>query len=417
MSTPAAVLDIEITTKFPESSANGDADSALVLFRLHGRPLGWGATSVIGGRPDGAALIRQLLEQHAWSCALPLAERALQGGTPPKTLDLNGLLQAPPHVSTTGPLVTVAVCNTSPASRLASCLDSLMRLEYAPLDRVVIDASDDRGRVERLLRERYPDVRYSSAPGAGASRRCAVVECRGDILALTDGDSIVDRRWVSKLVHVFLADPEVMTVSGLVLPHRMSKPFRSTLPAGAPFCREWQRVPIDADTTEWSMSRVLERASTNIAFWRPGTPTTSSYTHVFEPSALLRSSSPSLMRPAEPRRISWRETERSIDLAEGLPALADVEAFDGVTLKVAWLGRPIGIAHIAHRGATVSAMWVADAIAQQLTAEILDARLGVGEHVCRALLTADLARYILTRTPLPLAGATDAPRARTSSAA
>jgi Glycosyl transferase family 2 len=417
MSTPAAVLDFEITKKFLEFSAYGDADSALVLFRLHGRPLGWGATSVIGGQPDAAALIRQLLEQHAWSCALPLAERALQGGTPPKTLDLNGLLQAPPHGSTTGPLVTIGVCNTSSASRLEACLDSLMRLDYAPLDIVVIDASDDRVRVERLLRERYPDVRYTNAPGAGASRRCAVVECRGDILALTDGDAIVDRRWVSTLVHVFLADPEVMTVSGLVLPHRISKPFRSTLPAGAPFCREWQRVPVDANTTEWSMSRVLERASTNVAFWRPGAPTASSYTHVFEPSAVVRSSSPSLTRPAEPRRVSLRETERSIDLADGLPAVAGVEAFDGLTLKVAWLGRPIGTAHIVHRGAPVSAMWVADAIAQQLTAEILDARLGVGERVCRALLTADLARYILTRTPLPLQPASDSQTHRTSSAA
>jgi len=45
----------------------------------------------------------------------------------------------------------------------------------------------------------------------------------------------------------------------------------------------------------------------------------------------------------------------------------------------------------------VSPLWIADAIAQQLTAEVLDARLGVGEHVCRALLTADLARHIVGR--------------------
>jgi hypothetical protein len=28
---------------------------------------------------------------------------------------------------------------------------------------------------------------------------------------------------------------------------------------------------------------------------------------------------------------------------------------------------------------------------------VLDARLGVGEHVCRALLTADLARHVVGR--------------------
>ena len=43
-----------------------------------------------------------------------------------------------------------------------------------------------------------------------ASRR-AIAECRGDILALTDGDAVVDHHWVSALVNVFLSDPEVMT--------------------------------------------------------------------------------------------------------------------------------------------------------------------------------------------------------------
>ena len=48
----------------------------------------------------------------------------------------------------------------------------------------------------------------------------------------------------------------------------------------------------------------------------------------------------------------------------------------------------------------MSPLWIADAIAQQLTVEVLDARLGVGEHVCRALLTADLARHIVGRLGL-----------------
>ena len=61
-----------------------------------------------------------------------------------------------------------------------------------------------------------------------ASRR-AIAECRGDILAVTDGDAVVDRHWVTALVHVFLSDPEVMTVSGLTIPHAAA----SSLPADA----------------------------------------------------------------------------------------------------------------------------------------------------------------------------------------
>jgi hypothetical protein len=417
MSTYATVLDCEITRRFPEPNSLGDVDTALVLFRLHGRPLGWGAASVVDGRVDGAGLVRQLLEQHAWSCALALTERALQNGAPPKTLDLTGMLQSPPQDSTSGPLVTVAVCNTTAASHLEACLESLQHLDYSPIDVVVVDASDDRKRVERLVGDRFPQMRYCAAPRASAAARCAVAECRGDILAITDGNSIVDRRWVSQLVHVFLADPDVMTVSGLVLPRSIQKPFRATLPAGAPFCREWSRVRLESGSSDGSLQQMLERTRANVAVWRPAHTVSSSYTHVFEPAAIVRSQSPTVM-PTATQRVSLRETAREFDLVDGVRAITDATGFGGVTLHVAWQGRPIGIAHIAHGGAIVSPLWAADVIAQQLTAEILDARLGVGEHVCRALLTADLTRFVLSRTPLSLpSSVVGAPRKKAPSAA
>ena len=221
---------------------------------------------------------------------------------------------------------------------------------------------------------------------------------------------------MSKLTTIFLADPDVMTVSGLVLPRFIQKPFRATLPAGAPFCREWSRVGLDAGSADGWLRQVLERASANVALWRPGRAAPASYTHVFEPSAIIRSQLPTLT-PHAARRVSIRETARAFDLADGVRAIADAAACDGLTLQVAWQGRAIGTAHIAHRGAIVSPLWAADAIAQQLTAEILDARLGVGEHVCRALLTADLSRFVLSRTPLSLPSPVETPRKRTSSAA
>ena len=61
MRTPTAVLDLEIGGKFTELNDIGDFVGALVLFRLHGRPLGWGAAPVTEGRLDRGALVRQLL--------------------------------------------------------------------------------------------------------------------------------------------------------------------------------------------------------------------------------------------------------------------------------------------------------------------------------------------------------------------
>jgi hypothetical protein len=217
------------------------------------------------------------------------------------------------------------------------------------------------------------------------------------VLALTHGDTVVDRRWVSRLVSVFLADPEVMTVTGLTLPRSIESPMRAGLPAGAPFCREWLRVGVEWSHGAGSMQNVLDRAGVNVAFWRPGSPASGPYTQVFEPAAIVRAGSFSSAAPEKMRRVSKTEVARAVDLATGLQPIADATGADNLVLNVTWSGAQVGTAHIAHHRGVVSPLWMADAIAQQLTVEVLDARLGVGEHVCRALLTADLARHVIGR--------------------
>lgn len=283
------------------------------------------------------------------------------------------------------------------ASRLQPCLDSLLRLDYPSLDLVLIDASDDRRQVEALVRDRYPRIRYTSAPGLGMASRRAIAECRGDILAVTDGDAIVDRRWVSALAHVFLSDPEVMTVSGLGLPHVLRRPFRPTLPAGAPFCRDWWRVREDYESIDGATHRAMERASSNIAYWRPGGPTPSRYTRVWEPAAIVRTLAITPAAHPSIKRGPVRTVDRCVDLEQGIVPISDAATHDSLRLHVTWSGEPVGTVGIAHHGAVVSRLWIEDAIAQQLTAPVLDAGLHLGPQISQALLTADLVRYLVSR--------------------
>jgi len=396
MAPGATLVDVEITGKLDDAVVP-DVQSALVLFRLHGRPLGWGSARVTDGRLDGGALARQFLSQHAWTCALPLAERAVQSCRPPRVPDASTLFQSPAPSLSSGPLVTVAVRSRTPASRLQPCLDSLLRLDYAPVDLVLIDASDDRKHVEALIRDRYPQIRYSNAPGLDMASRQAIAERRGDILAVTDGDAVVDRRWVSALVHVFLCDPEVMTVSGLTLPHSLRRPFRPALPAGAPFCRHWWRSREDYESIDGATQRALERASSNIAYWRPSGARPSRYTRVWEPAAIVKTQTMTPAPHAFAKRGPVRTLECCVDLEQGVVPIPDGSAYDSLRVQVTWMGEPVGIARICHHGAAVSRLWIEDAIAQQLTAPILDAGLRLGPHVSEALLTADLARYLFTR--------------------
>jgi glycosyltransferase involved in cell wall biosynthesis len=396
MSAGAAVIDFEITRKLSELAVP-DASSALVLFRLHGRPLGWGAGRVTDGRLDGASLVRQFVRQHAWTCALPLAERAVHSGRPLKMPDATTLMQTPAPSSVSGPLVTVAVRSRTDAGKLQPCLDSLLRLDYPSLDLVLVDASDDRKHVEALVRERYPRIRYTSAPGLGMASRRAIAECRGDILAVTDGDTVVDRHWVSALVNVFLSDPEVMTVSGLTIPQLLRRPFRPRLPAGAPFCRSWWRVREDYESIDGATQRALERASSNVAYWRPGGPTPLRYTRVWEPSALVRTMTVTPTSHPSHRRGAVRTLDCAVDLRDGVVPISDASTYDRVRLHVTWSGDSLGTVGIAHHGAVISRLWIEDAIAQQLTASVLDAGLRLGPQVSQALLTADLVRYVVSR--------------------
>jgi GT2 family glycosyltransferase len=66
-------------------------------------------------------------------------------------------------------------------------------------------------------------VRYVCEPTVGLNwaRNRAIGEARGDLLAYTDDDVIVDAHWVRALARVFAEQPEVMAVTGLVVPYEL----------------------------------------------------------------------------------------------------------------------------------------------------------------------------------------------------
>ena len=112
-----------------------------------------------------------------------------------------------------------------------------------------------------------------------------------------------------------------------------------------------------------------------------------------------------------------REIARSLDVADGVLSIEDAPKYDSLRLRVSWAGRPVGTVRIAHQGAVMSPLWVGDEIAQRLTESVLDAGLGLGPHVSRALLTADVTRYIVSRWGADLGRVAPTSSARTSSAA
>ncbi len=218
------LIDIELSRPLGDVEDLNDYTALKALVRLHGAPIGYVEVPVTGGTCTAAALGKAILDQHGWSIICHYLSDALEAPLRPGKTRFGDLLNVP-HPLDQGrqPPVTVAVCTRDRAANLRLCLDALNRLDYPSLDLMVVHNAPRGDATEHLVRTQYPNIRYvcEPRPGLDWARNRAIVEARGDIVAFTDDDVIVDPGWVRAFAAVFVENPEVMAVTGLVVPHEL----------------------------------------------------------------------------------------------------------------------------------------------------------------------------------------------------
>ena len=245
-----------------------------MLCRLHGRPVGFVRVPIEAGGIATDVLIRELIDEHAKDFIVPLAERAVAMGRAPGWPDVESLFQGGPEKRLADPHVTVAVCTRDRTTDLHACLDALLHVDYPNVELLVVDNAPSSDATRRLVADRYPQVRYvrEPRPGLDWARNRAILETRSDILAFTDDDVVVDPGWVTALVRVFLADPEVMAVTGLVMPHELTTDaqhiFESYGGFGRGFARRWFRAPANVPVASAHAGTGKFGTGANMAFWR-----------------------------------------------------------------------------------------------------------------------------------------------------
>ena len=242
---PVKVIEIELSRPLVPITGLDGWGALYALIRWHGTPLGYLTRPLQEGSCSTAALAGSIARRHGTILLRHRLRAALQTPwQPPDGPSLADLLTAvPPAYAGHSPLVTVAVCTRDRTADLSRCLDALVEVDYPALDRLVVDnapSSDDTG---RLIESQYPGVRYvrESNPGLDWARNRAIWEARGEIVAFTDDDAVVDRQWVTALVRVFTDDDEVMAVTGLVVPHELETEAQQIFEHYGGFGRGYQR--------------------------------------------------------------------------------------------------------------------------------------------------------------------------------
>ncbi len=98
------------------------------------------------------------------------------------------------------PFVSVIVCSYNGARTLASCLDSLGKLNYPAYEIILVDdgSTDDTAYVAA----QFPQVRYihQSNHGLSHARNTGAAAAKGEVLAYTDSDCMADVDWLYYLI-------------------------------------------------------------------------------------------------------------------------------------------------------------------------------------------------------------------------
>jgi O-antigen biosynthesis protein len=127
------------------------------------------------------------------------------------------------------------------------CLEAISKLDYPCLDILVVDNAPQTEFTKELVEAHYPQVRYvrEPRPGLDWARNRAILEAKGEIIAYTDDDVVVDSGWVKALAKVFVENSEVMAVTGLVVPYELETEaqviFESNGGFGRGFEQRWYR--------------------------------------------------------------------------------------------------------------------------------------------------------------------------------
>jgi GT2 family glycosyltransferase len=186
-----------------------------------------------------------------WWKDLPVAHFVVGSGTPSDSnvrIDANALAQvaADEHARRMPTLsASVVICTRDRPEELRRCLASLPQQTYPPREIIVVDnASRDTRTREVAMAAGVSYVREDRA-GLDIARNTGARNATSEIVAYTDDDVLLHRRWLERLVAGF-DHQQIAAVTGLVLPAELATEAQHHFETFWSFGQGYQRQDFDA---------------------------------------------------------------------------------------------------------------------------------------------------------------------------
>ena len=226
-----AILDLEISKLPPEITVEERYSKALILIRLHGKPIGQALLPVVGGRLGGDELRETLMNAAGDNLWKNWLYDTLEW-------DERGSVEALP-------IATVAVCTRDRPEDLRRCLEAFMQLPDDGQEYLVIDNCPATDATKELVKN-YSKVRYvrEDLPGSSAARNRALREAKHEFVAFTDDDAVPDPNWLRSLLWNF-SDRRVVCVTGLIMPLELETEAQEWFERYSPHGRGFERRIFD----------------------------------------------------------------------------------------------------------------------------------------------------------------------------
>lgn len=215
--------------------AGGCYEHLKLLARLHSQPLGVIDLDLSGEKilpqdylPLVWAELGDAINEHLRRDGLEEVNGLSAGGLPPINAPLR-CEQDRAAVLDHAPRVSVIVPTRDRADMLRNSLKTLLKQDYPNFEIIVVDNAPKSSATADLVQKEFAgDDRIiylrEDRPGVSWARNRGVKHARGEIVAFTDDDAIVDRLWLVEIVRAFNGEANIGAVTGLVLPAELETP-------------------------------------------------------------------------------------------------------------------------------------------------------------------------------------------------